>query len=278
MLQQHRGDELGDERPQIPSPIIEGDETDNPIPRAPKSQSNSADADEFVDARESFGPPSPRSTRNSANLKKSAAGGGKKASLSRQGSAAGAGGGGVQFGSKKTPEELELENATLRQTLNEHSKRLQMWEAQSQSQTAALRMAESFRVPGAGGGKEGMPTARRPVALAREGSGRKAASEKDPAATAAAGQEAQAKIEALERQLAEAAAERAEWEKAEKKSRAENAKLQVVVGKYRERWEQLKQGARERQSKRTEGSSTPAIPEEREKESLAREVRDEEGS
>ncbi|KAF2100955.1 hypothetical protein NA57DRAFT_55027 [Rhizodiscina lignyota] len=279
MLQQQRGEELGDgiDRPNIPSPIIEGDETEGANTRAHKSQSNSADADEFVDAKESFGPPSPLSTRNSANLKKS----GKKTSLSRQGS----GGGKVSFGSKKTPEELELENETLRQILNEHSKRLQMWEAQSQSQTAALRMAESFRAKdfqqsplsaGVGGvGNDGIPSSRKPAALPR-----KDGTEKEAAAQLAVGEDALARVAALESRLSAETARREEMERAEKKAKAENAKLQVVVGKYRERWEQLKQGARERQSKRAEASSTPAIQEESEheqksKESLVKETANE---
>lgn len=75
------------------------------------------DAEEFVDARENPGPPSPRSLRGSVREKarkdiKSAGG--------------------------KTMEELELENTTLRQLLDSQSRRLQMWEASAQAQSLAF--------------------------------------------------------------------------------------------------------------------------------------------
>jgi hypothetical protein len=82
------------------------------------------DGDEFQDARETIGPPSPRSTRSSGTLRK-----GKKAEIPR------APGG-------KTLEELELENNALRQLLDTQSHRIQMWETSAQDRTM---LAQSMR-------------------------------------------------------------------------------------------------------------------------------------
>jgi hypothetical protein len=96
------------------------------------------DGDEFVDARESIAPPSPKSTRSSGTLRKS-----KLANVPRA-----AGG--------KTMEELELENDALRQLLDTQSRRLQAWEASAQSQS--MRLAQSMRF-----GRRDASTERAPV-------------------------------------------------------------------------------------------------------------------
>lgn len=208
ILQQRGG--LPEDGPQIPSPILEvsSDEAGaaDTTARVRGSQHSAGSQDEFVDARESFGPPSPRSTRNSANLK------GKRPSAR---SAV------ATFGSRKTGEELEGENAALRQLLDTQSrvlekqgKRLQMWEAQSQSQTAAA-MAQSFmagRVGTAAGG--GAPfsagAARRQPGLSKETS---AAAAESAVPGGLSGEDAAAKIAELEARLAVEAASRQELEK-----------------------------------------------------------------
>lgn len=240
IVQQRGG--LPEDGPQIPSPIIELPSTDDAITtdttRIRGSAHSAGSHDEFVDARESFGPPSsPRASRTS----------GKKAPPTAARSALSA------YGSRKTGEELEGENAALRQLLDTQSRvlekqgrRLQMWEAQSQSQTAAA-MAQSFMAGRAGATVGSGPSAARkpPAAVSREPS----SASVDGAMSAS---DAAAKIAALEAKLASETAARQEMEKSELKTKAENAKLQTVVGKYRERWEVLKQGARERQSKKAE--------------------------
>lgn len=249
ILRQRGG--LPEDGPQIPSPILElpNDETGSGELGAKQrsSRHSTGSQDEFVDARESFGPPSPHGTRSSGNIK------GRKAQP-RSTLAA--------YGSQKTSEELEGENTALRQLLDTQSrvlekqgKRLQMWEAQSQSQTAGL-MAQSFmvtRTPTSA--TTASPTSaaaarKPPAALTREGSKTSPEIEKTTPERLTA-EDAASSIAALEAKLAAEVSARQGLEKAERKTRAENAKLQAVVGKYRERWEVLKQGARERQSKKT---------------------------
>ncbi|KAF2395496.1 hypothetical protein EJ06DRAFT_467441, partial [Trichodelitschia bisporula] len=177
------------------------------------------DADEFVDAHETPHPSSPTSLRNSSsrpreansrNLKDRKDGSGARSEKRKDSSATT-----PKTATGKTMEELELENTALRQTLDAQSRRLHMWEASSQSQSAAL--ARSFRI--AGRTEDGL----------------------SPDA------DALRRVAELEAQLTR---EKAEMEaaaaKAEKIAR-ENERLQSMLGKYREKWEMLKAGARERE-------------------------------
>jgi len=154
------------------------------------------DAEEFVDARETPGPPSPRSLRGSTGREKSG---------SRWKDVKSAGG--------KTMEELELENTALRQLLDTQSRRLQMWEASAQAQSLAF--SQSLR------------SARAPT------SGESAADDS-------------AKVHELEEMLRTERAERDRLEHRNEKMERENEKLLAALGRYREKWEVLKEGARRR--------------------------------
>ena len=140
----------------------------------------SEEADEFVDARETPGPPSPNMTR-----------GGKKPG-----------------GSNKTMEELQLENEGLRSLLDNVTRRLFEFEMGAQSSSMALHQSI------------------------------KASLRQSPAASVAGGADAE-KVEKLEEQMKQGKKE------LERMGR-ENEKLKGVVGRYRERWEKLKEGARVR--------------------------------
>jgi hypothetical protein len=183
------------------------------------------DADEFVDARESLGPPSPRSLRSSRK--------GGSPTASRDGGRKGFG----KSTSGKTIEELELENNELKQHLDHQAKRLQMWEMSSQSQSMALQQSiRAARPP------PPLPTAiSDPSAL-----GRIASSESD-------------RVKELEELLK---AERAEKESLAHKNESigrENERLHDTVGRYRAKWEQLKAGARKRENDKKAGVSGAPI-------------------
>jgi hypothetical protein len=169
------------------------------------------DADEFVDARESIGPPSPLSVRGSGIL-----------SRSKKGQAAAALRSKLQPKSEggKTMEELELENNALRQLLDTQSRRLQMWEASSQSQSLALAQSLRFSRP------RDTATARGSIPSTELESERVKEREEVLTAERAQREEQQHRMEKMER---------------------ENVKLLGVLGKYREKWESLKESAREKQ-------------------------------
>lgn len=128
----------------------------------------------------------------------------------------------------KTPEELHLENTALRDLLDVLSKRLAQFEMGSQSQSQALY--QSFRLM-----KQSQPQL--PVASTSE----------TGAEVAGKGKGGDDRVGALEEQL------QAQQKELEKMTR-ENEKLKGVVGRYRERWEKLKEGARGRR----EGMGTGA--------------------
>ncbi|MCJ1453329.1 hypothetical protein MMC28_003676 [Mycoblastus sanguinarius] len=144
----------------------------------------SQDLDEFVDARETPGPPSPLVTRGGAAAPRSA--------------------------SNKTMEELHLENEGLRTLLDNVTRRL--FEFEMGAQTSSIALHQSIR----------------------------ASMKQSPAASVAGGAgEADARVLGLEEQIREGKKE------LERMGR-ENEKLKGVVGRYRERWEKLKEGARVR--------------------------------
>lgn len=124
----------------------------------------------------------------------------------------------------KTVEELEMENASLKQNMDNLSRRLYMWERSSQSQTSALQ--QSIRT---------LKPAPSIVVPANVG---------DQTGNAAAAGEA--KIQDLEEQVKTARHEMDKYMR-------ENEKLKVVVTRYRERWEKLKEGARVRREGSTKG-------------------------
>ncbi|TID14706.1 hypothetical protein E2P81_ATG08661 [Venturia nashicola] len=178
------------------------------------------DGDEFVDARENLGPPSPRSLRNSRKGVSPSASrdGNRKAAKESQSS-----------GGMKTMEELELENATMRNLLDTQSKRLQMWELSSQSQSMALQ--QSMRAVRQ---RPDLPnTISDPTTLERMTSRDSTEGDSD----------AKAKLKKLEDLLEVEREERLTLEQ-------KNKKMESTIGRYREQWERLKAGARKKESDR----------------------------
>lgn len=135
-------------------------------------------------------------------------------------------------GGGKTPEELHLENTALRDLLDVLSKRLAQFEMGSQSQSQALY--QSFRLM-----KQSQPQL--PVASSTTGTSETGME------IVGKGRGGDDRVVALEEQL------QAQQRELEKMGR-ENEKLKGVVGRYRERWEKLKEGARGRR----EGTGTGA--------------------
>lgn len=165
--------------------------------------------DNFVDAREVPFPStstSPEINRDRSSRKQSR----------KQDPAAGKTVGG------KAMEELYLENETLRKALDNLSKRLQMWEVNAQSSSAALQQSlRSLGNQSRGDSPGQMP----------------------PYSSINRNDKTVADLEEL--------VGKAEAEK--ERHRRENEKLKDVVERYRDRWEKLKEGARARK----EGQGTP---------------------
>ncbi|KAL8792455.1 MAG: hypothetical protein Q9195_004911 [Heterodermia aff. obscurata] len=123
---------------------------------------------------------------------------------------------GSKGGSTKNMEELTLENQAIRDLLDVLSKRLAQFEMGSQSQSMALH--QSLRMMHQ---SQALP----PLPTAGGGVSRGGANEE--------------RLAALEEQLTAA-------QKEMERMGRENEKLKGVVGRYRERWEKLKEGARTR--------------------------------
>jgi len=156
--------------------------------------------DHFVDASETPQPSSPRSARR-----------------------------GVHIRSNKTVEELEIENASLKQLTENLNDRLYEWEKNAQKQTSVLqqsiRSLQSYQSHGS---------------RARE-----ATSQTEQSPSAEELLHLQEQHDATLREM-------------ERYAR-ENEKLKTVVMRYRERWEKLKEGARVRREG-AEGTETPPPP------------------
>ena len=151
----------------------------------------SEDLDEFVDAKETPGPPSPLMTR-----------GGKKAPKD-----------------SKTLEELQLENEGLRSLLDNVTRRL--FEFEMGAQTSSIALQESIR----------------------------ASMKRSPVESTDGGVDIE-NFRKMEEQFTEG---KKELERLGK----ENEKLKGVVGRYRERWEKLKEGARVRREGTGSGKDEP---------------------
>lgn len=119
----------------------------------------------------------------------------------------------------KTMEELELENNALRQLLDTQSKRLQMWEASAQSQSMALAKSLRFNA-----------SARMPPQQQTESE----------------------RVHELQDQLAGERVQREALEHRNEKMQRENEKLLGVLGKYKDKWEMLKENARQRERRKEE--------------------------
>lgn len=123
----------------------------------------------------------------------------------------------------KTLEELQMENEALRQLTDTLSKRLHMWEVNAQSSSVALQ--QSLR------------------AMHHQHAVAPATSSAAPATQA----DTDRRLREMEEQL------RRQEREIERVSR-ENEKLKATLGKYRERWEKLKEGAKTRRN--TESAAT----------------------
>ncbi|PHH84638.1 hypothetical protein CDD83_1619 [Cordyceps sp. RAO-2017] len=146
------------------------------------------DEDDFVDARESLVPLSPGARRKVARVH-------------------------TERELRNTIEELSLENKSLKDMLDNVSRRLHAFEASSQH--SAMALAESYRVMRPGSPGLAPPTGRQ----LDEAVGRRA-------------QDAEEQLAAAARQV----------ERLEK----DNRKMQRTLDKYREKWETLKAGAKAR--------------------------------
>ena len=133
-------------------------------------------------------------------------------------------------------EELQLENESLRGVLDEMSRRL--WQFEMGAQMGSVALQQSIRAslnrnhPSGGGGGGGSPPTTTSEATEKKGG---------PLAL-------EGRLAGLEDEVTRA---RKELDRMGR----ENEKLKGVVGRYRERWEKLKEGARTRR-----GTSTGTGP------------------
>ncbi|KAJ1333630.1 E3 ubiquitin-protein ligase BRE1 [Microdochium nivale] len=191
------------------------------------------DDDDFVDARESQAPDSPGGLRR------------KRASASASGPSLSSAAAALSSRSRNRVdkdmsnivEELRLENKSLKGMLDKLSKRLHAFE--SMSQNSGMRLAESMRLmrPGSPGGSSG-PTPPRQTANAVTGT---SSSSGGVGGTMAVQDEAvlARRNRELEEQLSLAAKRMEQLEK-------DYGQVRASLGRYRERWEQLKAGAKAR--------------------------------
>ncbi|KAL1956220.1 hypothetical protein VTO42DRAFT_7480 [Malbranchea cinnamomea] len=139
----------------------------------------------------------------------------------------------------KTMEELQLENTALRRLTDTLSKRLHMWEVNAQSSSMALH--QSLRA-----------LQNRPIPSPTYQISPSASTAPDKAAPLPA--DLSMRVKELEEMLQRN-------EKELQRVQRENEKLKSVVGRYRERWEKLKEGARARREGDTGGAGkSPATP------------------
>lgn len=200
--------------------------------------------EEFVDARETVGPPSPTTSRRPRSQSKTKAGVSSAKTI-----AAGRGTG------LKTMEEINVENEILKKTVDDQAKRLLMWETTSQSSYNAL--AQSFRARktlsdpnamaqalamGANTVPPALPSP--PIAAPSFPTTPSAQQQPDP--------EMAKRIAELEAQLANQSAQINELTSSNDQLNKQNEKNTLVLGRYREQWEKLKAGARRKEQERRE--------------------------
>ncbi|KAF9691744.1 hypothetical protein EKO04_010280 [Ascochyta lentis] len=217
----------------------------NPIDEGSGSLKGSQD--EFVDAQESVGPPSPTSSRRPRS--RSSAG-----QVTAQRSIPAGRGTGL-----KTLEELALENETLKSLVDKQAKRIQMWETNSQNQFNAL--AQSFRArpparissdPNALAhalslGTNAVPALPSPP-LPSSNSTTTATSPPDATTSSTTAK----KLLDLEAQLASQTHRLQELSSTNAQLARQNEKDKLVITRYREQWEKLKAGARKKELERRE--------------------------
>lgn len=182
--------------------------------------------EDFVDARET--PSSPEVRQSSGNIR-----------AGRRGTA-------DKFKNPQNPktlEELQMENLALKQLSDTLSKRLHMWEVNAQSSSMALQQSlRAMHHHKSGPADQSIP-----------GSG--STSPVATLTTAPAAPQTDLRIKELEELL------RRDEQELERVGR-ENDKLKNVLGRYRDRWEKLKEGAKTRRAegRSTEGQSNPSTP------------------
>lgn len=205
--------------------------------------------EEFVDARENVGPPSPTKARRPSSRGTSSAAG-----VTAQHSIPAGRGQGL-----KTMEELALENETLKTLVDKQAKRIQMWETNSQNQFNAL--AQSFRARG-GGAPQGRMSSD-PTALANALSHAPGSALSSPTSPHAPRQQhpqspssdtadAAKKIADLEALLASQNAKVNDLMDNNERLAKQNEKNNQIIGRYRDQWEKLKAGARKKEMERRE--------------------------
>lgn len=203
--------------------------------------------EEFVDARESVGPPSPTKARRPRSRGNTGPG------VTAQRSIPAGRGSGL-----KTLEELALENETLKTVIDKQAKRIQMWELNSQNSFNAL--AQSFRARGGsdrassdpqalaralaqGGGAHGIPALPSPPIPGH--------APHHPSSPSADAETAKA-IADLKAQLANQTAKITDLMSNNEQLAKQNERNSQVLGRYREQWEKLKAGARKKEQERRE--------------------------
>ncbi|KAF1942286.1 hypothetical protein EJ02DRAFT_454482 [Clathrospora elynae] len=224
-------------------------------PNAPNARLNPMDEgsgsmkgssyEEFVDAREDVGPPSPTKARRPHSR------GNPSATVTAQRTIPAGRGAGL-----KTMEELALENDTLKGVIDKQAKRIQMWELNSQTSFNAF--AQSFRARGPG------RVSSDPSALAQalsQGSNPSSAlpsptlpdQTQQPASPGPAPDaEASKRIADLEALLASQTAKANDLMSNNEQLAKQNERNTQVLGRYREQWEKLKAGARKKEQERRE--------------------------
>ncbi|CBF86400.1 hypothetical protein AN2216.2 [Aspergillus nidulans FGSC A4] len=195
------------------------------LTRAEKeARRNSVDdaEDDFVDARET--PSSPEMLQASKAKGKGKSGRGNDKLTSLQ--------------SPKTLEELQMENQALRHLSDTLSKRLHMWEVNAQSSSLALQQSlkamHHQNIPSPEHGPQSVSAVSSPST--------------GPSTATAAPTEQEKRIKELEEALRH-------HEKELEKVGRENEKLHNVLGRYRDRWEKLKEGAKSRRAEGRGGDS-----------------------
>ncbi|GLI75070.1 hypothetical protein PoHVEF18_003321 [Penicillium ochrochloron] len=184
--------------------------------------------DDFVDARETPSSPELRHSIGSASR------------VSRRGASDKL----TTLQNPKTLEELQMENQALKQLSDTLSKRLHMWEVNAQSSSMALQQSLRAMHHHNSGASEyytqGSPAAISPTATLT---------------TAPGTSDADARVKELEDLV-----RRGEQE-LDRVGR-ENDKLNKVLGRYRDRWEKLKEGAKTRRAegRSADGQSNPSTP------------------
>lgn len=198
--------------------------------------------EEFVDARENVGPPSPTKARHTRTDSGSG--------VTPQRSIPAGRGAGL-----KTMEELALENETLKNLVDKQAKRIQMWELNSQNSFNALAQSLRARGTSSRGGSD-------PSALAQALSQGSIAVPALPSPPIPSSQPASPgprpdsdtarRIADLEAMLANQTAKVNDLMSNNEHLVKQNEKNNQVIGRYREQWEKLKAGARKKEQERRE--------------------------